>query len=173
MRALLFYSEADAQEIAKTLRKGLAPAAILSALKAKHDTGLAQLFQGQPPGNLRIVTETAPAAASTATTTPAASALAAVAAPLSEVVLKGVLGGLATELKERLDRFIGQFETAARAEVDGVTLVVTFAAPPLLAQLRPLVQPGGGAAATASQSAIAGQTLGDARIEIRPGFASA
>ena len=130
IRAHLFYSEADAQELLKTLRTGLPMAAMLAALKKGHDAALTQILRGQQPARLRVVHETAPAAEFM--TAPAPALTGSTGHPPLRARVEGRARGPRARTEGAPGSVPGSFETAARTEVDGLTIVTTFTAPPIL-----------------------------------------
>jgi hypothetical protein len=169
LRLALYYSEADAQEISKQLRQKAPLPVLLRALRGRHDAALTQILSGEPTSALRLVHEEAPT--EELATPLLAPVLRMVGGKLSGVVLTWLLEALHRELQTRYDRFTGEFERAAQADEDGVSVVVTFEAPPLLEQLRRLLKPGGIVAAPAALAALARQTVGSYQVDFRAGFA--
>lgn len=150
LRVFIFYSESDAQKLAEQLRKRLQISALLTALRAKLDIGR----------GFRIIHEAAP------TEQFETKVGFDVRNILKEKLLNWLVDLLKRELEARYDRFVGEFERAAREEADGVTLVIVLQAPTVLERLRPLLKAG---SAVLGISGILFQ--GDYKFEIRPGFA--
>jgi hypothetical protein len=167
LRVALYYSEADAQELAKQLRQKLPLPALLTALKSRHDAQLKHILSGAPTGAVRLVHETAPTEELAAPLI--ALALRAVGPRLADLLVTALLDALKKELETHYDRFVAALDRAAQADEDGVTIVVTFDAAPLLEQLRRVMKPG--AAAAASAASLTRAALGGFTLDIRAGFA--
>jgi hypothetical protein len=170
LKLFLFYSEAHAQELAKRLRQRLPVPAILAALKAGHDVHLVRILAGEPTRSLRVIHETAPTEELAAPLV--GSVLRVAGRPLANTLLKATLEVLKREIETRYDRFVGEFERVVKDDADGVTLMISFPAPPLLESLRRLFSRGGIAAAPGIVGALAGKAISEYTLEIRPGFVS-
>jgi hypothetical protein len=169
LRVALYYAEAEAQELARLLRQKPPLSVLLKALKARHAEQLAHALSGAPTNAVRLVHEAAPTEERAAPLL--ATAMRAVGAPLSDAMVTWVLEALKRELETRADRFTAEFERAAQADVDGVTVIVTFDAPPVLEPLRKLMSGGGAASAPAGFGSALTKTIGSFQVELRPGFA--
>jgi len=170
VRLLLFYGEAEAQELVKRFRQRLPVPALLAALKAQHDVSLGRILGGGPTRAFRVIHEAAPTEELVSPLL--GPALRVAAKPLSEALLRSMLEVLKREVQTRYDRFVAEFERAVKDEADGVTLAIIFQAPPLLDPLRRLFSRSGLAAAPGVIAALARKTISDYTIQIRPGFAS-
>jgi hypothetical protein len=171
LRVALYYSEADAQELAKQLRQKLPLPALLKALKARHDVQLARMLSGIPTGAVRIVHEAAPTEELAAPMI--ATAMRVVGPRLSELLTTSLLDALQRELETRRDQFVAKFERATQNDQDGVTIVVCFDAPPLLEQLRRVLKPGGALAAPAAIAALPKSAIAGSQVHVHAGFARA
>jgi len=170
VRLFLFYGETQAQELVKRLRQRLPVPALLGALKAQHDVSLSRILGGEPTRAVRVIHEAAPT--DELVNPLLGTALKVAGKPLSEALLRSMLEVLKREILARYDRFVAEFERAAKDEADGVTVAITFQAPPLLDPLRRLFSRGGLAAAPNVIAALARKTVSDYTIQIRPGFVS-
>lgn len=166
IRVALFYSEAHAQEFATQLRKRLPVAALLSVLKSKHEAKLREALSGAAGRGLRVIHERVPPGVATVVE----QALRLVGSQLAPTFMKWLLDAGRAELEARYDRFTASFENAAKAEADGVTVVLVFKAPPLLEHLRKLFAPGGLVHVPAVLAAIASRASTDYRLDVRPGL---
>jgi len=166
LRVALYYGEADAQELAKQLRQKLPTTALLKLLKGRQDAHITQALAGTRGGGLRIVHEQAPTEELAAPMI--ATAMRAVGPALSELLVTSALDTLKRELETRRDGFVADFERAAQADEDGVTIVLTYDAPPLLEQLKRVLKPNGTSAAL---PALTRAGIGAGSVEIRAGFA--
>jgi hypothetical protein len=170
LRTALYYSEADAQEIAKLLRQKAPVAAILAALKSGQERQLSRALAENPIGVVRIVHEVAPTDEMAA---PIVGAMSRVVGPkLADVAMTWLLDALKRELESRFDHLASGMERAAQADEDGVTIRITFDAGALVQQLRRIIGPAGGGALT-TNSGIGQLTVGSHRIELVAGFAGA
>lgn len=163
LRVFVYYSEADAQEFATQLRKGLPISALLTAMRAKLDLSLPKILSGDQKGGVRVIHEVMP------TEQLVDKALGAVGKELAGALLKWLLEALRRELEARKDRFVGEFERAAKAEADGVTVVVVFQAPSALEALRRAFTPSG-AFPGAGLLGLLRQAMSEYHFEIHPGF---
>jgi hypothetical protein len=162
VRVGLYYSEADAQEIAKHLRQRAPLAVLLRALKGGRDRELVRILSGQPTAAVRIVHEASPTEELAA---PMLGGILRMAGGrLSQLVSAWTLDGLRKELDSQYDRFTGTFERAVQADDDGITVVLTIDAPQLFGALRSVFSSILGTPALPKQP-------GSVRVEIRPGFA--
>ncbi len=169
LRVFLYHSEADAQNLAKYLRKRLPISVVIQALKAKFDVGLSQILSGGPTNAIRIIHE--------------AELTEQFAGPLTGNVLRlsgRYLAGMLTrwllevfkrEVESRYDRFTGEFEQAAKADADGLTLVIIFQAGPVLEKLRRLFKPEGLVSLLGIVRSLVRHKVGEYWLNIRPGFA--
>ena len=101
-------------------------------------------------------------------------ALRVVGRALADVIIGWLLDALKRELEARYDRLVAEFERAVQSDGDGVTLIVTLEAPPVLEPLRQLLKSSGVVAtarAAAAIAAMARQAIASVRVELRPGFA--
>lgn len=167
LRLFLFFSETDAQQLAAQLRKKASPAAIVSLVKTLHETMIKRLLATDPAGALKIIHEAAPTEQLAA---PMASGIVRMlGSKLADRVRSWVASVFNKELTQHYDRFSGEFVSAASNDADGVTLQVTFQAPPMLEQVRRVLK-GGISAVPAAIRAFAKDTLGSYKMEMKPGF---
>lgn len=170
LRVFLYYSEAEAQALAASLRKRAAPSAVLGALRSGHEARIIALLSGAPTRALRIVHPGVPAQ----TLLPArpAKVLAAVGRELAGAVVKWLLESFGKELERRYDAFTAEIAKAAEARSDGITIVVTFARPPLLDSLRSVLA-GDEVALARLRKGAGPSSASEFTISIRPGYVRA
>jgi hypothetical protein len=167
LRVSLVYSESHAQELAKKLRQRMPPAAILLALKGGLAPQFAHVLSGVSTKSLRVIHDAAPI--HTPSSSPLAPIFAAAGSRIASALLQMVLTALRGELEKRFDGFATAFERAVKDEADGVTVVVTFKALPLLEHLRRLFGSKGLAAVPSLTAALARPAAGDYTLEVRAG----
>jgi len=165
LRVFMYYSEADAQELAANLRRGLPLAAMLATMRGKVDQSLATILSGAGKGGVRVIHAAMPGEKVVD------RALRSVGKELAGALLKWILETLTRELETRRDRFVGEFERAQKAEVDGVTVAVVFEVPAVLGGLQRAFTTGGVASAAGFLGGLRRGTT-DYQLEIRPGLVS-
>lgn len=163
LRVFLYYSEADAQQLAGQLRKRLPLSALLTTLRARLDISLPKILSGEPTSSVRVIHQEAPTEQFAAPLI--GGALRVVGKMLAQSMVKWVLEALKREVEARYDRFVADFEQAVKKEADGVTVLIIFQAPTLLERLHNLFKLGTGVLGI---TGIAFQ--GDFKLEIHPGF---
>jgi hypothetical protein len=167
LRLFLFFSEADAQQVAAQLRKKASPTAVISLLKTLHETMIRRALSTHPAGVVKIIHEAAPTEQLAMPMT--ASVVRLLGSRLANRVRDWVATVLSKELTQNYERITGDFVRAASNDADGVTLQITLEAPPILQQLRKALR-GGLAAVPRLLRAFGKDTLGSYRFEMRPGF---
>lgn len=168
LRLFLFFSETDAQQVAAQLRKKASPTAVISMLKSLHETIIKRALSTQPSSVVKVIHETAPT--ENLSIPIAANVMKLAGNKLARKLREWLASVLSRELTQHYDRVAGDFISAASNDADGVTLQITFQAPPLLEQIRRALK-GGLAATPGLLSAFGEDTLGSYRLEMRPGFA--
>jgi hypothetical protein len=170
LRVALFFSESEAQELAAQLRRRMAPAALLSALKARHATQLLQLMTGQRSDALRVINGAAPLP--TAALAALQPILRSAGDRIGAALQNWMLQALDREIRDRHDRFVKAVEEATAADVDGATITVVLRVPAVFDALRKLLA-GGAAAITAVPrllAALANPGALDPDIHVKPGL---
>jgi len=167
LRLLLYFSEADAQQVAAQLRKKASPAAVISLLKSLHETIIKRVLSTQPASVVRVIHEAAPT--ENLSIPIASNVMKLVGSKLVGKVRDWLASVLTRELTQNYDRVAGDFIGAASSDADGVTLQITFQAPPLLEQIRRALK-GSMTAIPILLGAFGKDALGSYRFEMRPGF---
>jgi hypothetical protein len=167
LRLGLYFSESDAQRLAAQFRAKASAESLVGLLKGLHEPMLKKMLAGDGLGGVRLIHEAAP--------------VEELAAPLVGGLVRAVGGKLAArlrdwtaavlgkELSRQYDRFAGDFVNATTHEADGVTLTLTFQAPPFLEKLRKALK-GGIAAIPAAAGAFSRDALGSYAVGVRPGY---
>lgn len=167
LRLFLFFSETDAQQLAAQLRRKASPAAIVALVKGLHETMIKRILSTDPAGAVKIVHELA------TTENLAAPLVSTVVRMLGDKLAIKVRNWLASvlnkELTQSYDLLASEFVKVASDDADGVTLQITFLAPPILEQIRRTLK-GGLTAIPGIARAFAKEALGSYRLEMRPGF---
>ena len=168
LRLFLFFSEADAQQVAAALRGKASPAAVISLLKTLHERMITRVLSTNPAGALKIIHE---AAVTENFSFPMVSSITKlVGSRLSRKLRDWVATVLGKELTQNYERITADFVNAASNEADGVTLQITFQAPSMLDQLRSVLK-GGLTALPRLLRAFGKETLKSYTLTLRPGFA--
>jgi hypothetical protein len=167
LRVFLFFSEADAQQLATLLRRKASPAAIISVVKTLHEKMLKRILATDPAGAVKIIHEAAP------TENLAAPMVSGIVRTVGDKLAGKVRESLATvfskELTQNYDRLASEFANAASDEADGVTMQITFQASPFLDQIRKAMK-GGVTAIPGVIRAFARDAVGSYKLELRAGF---
>lgn len=163
LRVYVYYSEHDAQSLAKQMRGGLPISAVMTALRARLDVNLAKIFTGDPTSGIRIIHEAAP------TEQYAGPVLAAVGSQVGEFLLNWMLEAFKRELETRYAMFAADFEKVANQPADGATVIITFRAPALIEAMRKLLKPGGMMSAPMVVFSLVRQVLSDYQLQLRAG----
>jgi hypothetical protein len=167
LRLFLFFSEADAQQVAAQLRRKTSPTAVLSLLKSLHESIIKRGLATQSSSVVKVIHEAAP-------TENLAMPLASNVMKLMGNTLAGkvrdwLVSVLSKELTQNYDKVAGDFIGAASNDADGVTLRITFQAPPILEQIRRALK-GSLPAVPITVGAFGKTTLGSYTFEMRPGY---
>jgi hypothetical protein len=169
LRVFLYYSETDAQRLAQSLRKRIPTSAVIQALKAKFEVGLPQILSGGPTNAIRVIHE---AELTEQFAGPlVGNVLSLGGKHLAGMLRRWLLEVFKRELETRYDRFMSEFEQAAMADADGVTLVIVFQSSPALEKLRGLFKPGGLLSLLGTVRSLVRQAIGEYTFRVRPGFA--
>jgi len=164
LRVYVYYSETDAQALAKQMRGGLPISAVMTAMRARLDVNVAKILSGDRTSGIRIIHEASP------TEQFAAPVLAAVGKQVGQFLLNWLLEAFKKELETRYTQFAAEFEKVANHPADGVTIIITFRAPALMEALRKLLSPGGGVfGAAAVVASLVRQVLSDYQLKLRAG----
>jgi len=167
VRLFLYFSETDAQQVAAQLRRKASPAAVISLLKSLHETIIKRVLSTQPASLVKVIHEAAPT--ENLSIPIASNVMKLVGSKLAGKMRNWLASVLGRELTQNYDRVAGDFIGAAANDADGVTLQITFQAPPLLEQIRRGLK-GGLTAIPSLLGAIGKDKLGTYRFEMRPGF---
>src|SRR5439155_25820550 len=168
LRALLFYSEAEAQALATRFRARAPIGAVLVALKAGLESRLATIFSGAPTPALRVVHEATPIEQFRSPVIGGVVKL--IGRPLGTLLLKWLLEALRRELEQRRDQFAAEFTRAAASEADGVTVVVVFRRPSFFEHLRQVFSGKASLLAAKVSAVLQQQAFGEYALAIRPGY---
>lgn len=169
LRIVLYYSEAGAQDIVKQLRQKLPPPVLLKTLRARYDQQLRQILSSASTRAVRVIHEAAPTDELQGSLL--SSVLRVAGRPLSDVLITWTLEALKRELESRYDRFVAEFERAAQADEDGVSIRIVLEVPVLFERLRHVLSQGNILSAPAAVSALARQTLSSHHVTLHAGFA--
>ena len=167
VRLFLFFSEADAQQVAAQLRKKATPATVISLLKTLHERMIRRVLSTHPASALRIIHESAPT--ENLALPMASNVVKLVGSKLSSKVREWVATVLSKEMAQNYERITTDFVSAASNDADGVTLQITLQAPPILEPLRAALK-GGLTALPRLLKAFGKDTMGSYRLAVRPGF---
>ena len=167
VRLFLFFSEADAQQVAAQLRKKATPATVISLLKTLHERMIRRVLSTHPASALRIIHESAPT--ENLALPMASNVVKLVGGKLSSKVREWVATVLSKEMAQNYERITTDFVSAASNDADGVTLQITLQAPPILEPLRAALK-GGLTALPRLLKAFGKDTMGSYRLAVRPGF---
>lgn len=174
LRVFLYYSEADAQHLAKQLRNKAPAGVLMTALKVGIEVRLSTILSGNPNRGLRLIHEAVPAEqfAGAAIGAGARMLLRAIGEKLVGMLAEWILNALKQELEQRYERFASEFARAAETDADGVTVIISYQQPSFFEQMRRMLTTGALLAAPALAAMFAARKpLGDFSLEIRPGFA--
>jgi hypothetical protein len=168
IRVFIYYSEADAQILAKYLRKRLPISTAITAMRAKLDVSLTKILSGDQNSGIRIiheatVTEQLAAAA-------ASPVLRAIGKYLGPLLLKWILDVFKRELEAHYDTFVAEFEKTQQHRADGVTIAMTFNTPTAIQILRSLFTPLNPVSTVQAAAALARAAVTDFKLELKPGF---
>jgi hypothetical protein len=167
LRVFLYFSEADAQQVAAQLRQKASPTAVISLLKTLHEGMLRRVLTSHPSSALKIIHEAVPT--EQLAIPMAGNIVKLVGGKLSAKVREWVATVLGREVTQNYERVTTDFVSAASNEADGVTLQITFQGPPILEQLRSVIR-GGLTALPRLLQAFGREALGSYRLEMRAGY---
>ena len=172
IRLFLYYSEADAQNLATSLKKRLHISSLANAMRAGLDIRLTTVLSGDPNPNIKIVHE----AVAADRLLPAAGArvLRFIGEELGKLLLRWVVEVVMRELQDRYDAFAANFAKAAADGADGVTITLTFQNATLLDKMRQWLSSGIvgkiGTVIEIGISPLRGLAPGTVSIDVKPGF---
>jgi hypothetical protein len=122
LRVYLYYSEADSQSLAKSMRAGLHISSLMTALRARLSIDWARTLRGDRNTGVQIIREGGVLAAL------GAQAAGAVVEAVAKAIVDWLLAVLKRELDARHEAFVADFTRAAAAPADGVTVAVVIQA---------------------------------------------
>ena len=157
LRLNLYFSETDAQQIAAQLRKKASPTAVISLLKSVQEQIIKRVMSTQPASVIKVIHEGSPTASLALPI--AATVIKLIGDKLVGKVREWLASVLSRELTQNYERVASDFISAASNDADGVTLKITFQAPPLLEQIRRALK-GGVTAIPGVLSSFGKETLG-------------
>jgi hypothetical protein len=163
VRVLIYLSEATAQEIAQALRRKAPPGVVLNLLRRAFEPQVRA--QGEGPAEIVQVTSESLADTSEALTRRVHRGM---GRTMRRALLASAVRAIAAELDRRYAQLAGEFDAAANADADGVTIRLTLSGVPWLAAVRRLAA----RAATREDEATPRTAAATSTMTITPGYTS-